>query len=507
MDFPEQIELKDLLTCHPDYQGEAQLYERIEDLCVGGWRLEKKKRQYLPQRPGEDDKLYNTRIKRFTYTNVLGESLSKQVAKLASGSIDVDDADSPDWAQFRQGNDRLGRRSEMALLQEIFRSILKFGGCYLHIEKSATDSEPQNRLQEQLLGSKTYVCLYQRSEVTNWGEDDGDLDWIKIQQIKTETDPFGKTKHEACWTFITQDSIACYEAYVKMRDGVIIGLDRGDEQLSSEPEFVPLDKIVPHGFGRIPVVEVDAAIDMWVCYGSYLIAQQALDLENSRYDVGAMSYIQRTYKPIMRPDMDLDETFTEDEPISSNAHIIKADTFQFNEAGGATIEKLGDYVGQLHDQIQQAFGQFGASSNQSPQRQSGLSKQMDYVIQEIILISYGALLVDTYSRVLELVAIALGTPSQVPSVSGFDSFDIDSLETLVAIAKDLGSIHKYLPPTAIKLFAKQLAGLLTRRVTGRQQTEIDREIEEMFLAGKFEYAEPAPAIGSVQSDDRDADSE
>jgi hypothetical protein len=240
---------------------------------------------------------------------------------------------------------------------------------------------------------------------------------------------------------------------------------------------------VPHGFGRIPVVKVESAIDLWTCYGTYLIAQQALDLENSRYDVGAMSYIQRTFKPVFNPDSDLDQTFTEEQVLSGNAYILKADSFQFNESSGATIEKLGNYISELHDAIQRSFGQFGSSSSKSPEQLSGLSKQMDFVIQEIMLIAYGLILIDTYRQVLELAAIALGVPNQIPEVSGLDSFDIDNLDALVAIAKDMPQLQQYIPPTAVKLFAKQLSGLLTKRISGKQQAEIDAEIEAMFASG------------------------
>jgi hypothetical protein len=506
MDFPPKLRLREeLLVCHPEYSEMVNLYEKIDDLVEGGWRIDQKRRKYLPQRPGEDPKIYDTRLKRFTYTNVLGEAINKQIASLATGSIDLDDAEDALWEDFRGATDKLGKRSEMDLLQEIFRLVLKHGGGYLHIEKEQASAEYQNRLQETIAADRTYVCLYSKAEVINWGHDAaGHLEWLKILQLHTQPDPFAKAKTIATWTFITPEQIAKYSAPVRLKDGQIVELDQPEGVSSAKEEFVPLVGLVDHGFGRLPIVHVDAPIDLWTAYATYLTAQQALDLENSRYDVGAMSYIQRTWRPVQRPDADLDETFTDEEAIqSSNAHILKVDTFAFNESGGVTIEKLGDYVAELHDAIRQAYGQFGSSSSKSPEQMSGLSKQMDFAIQKVLLIGYGAFVVNIYQQVLQLVSIALGI-AKVPSVSGFDNFEIDSLDDLMLIAESLPKVAKLVPKTALKLFAKQLSGQLVRRVSSRSQAEIDGEIEAMF-AGVVDLSEDdrnddrKPRVGDVSA--------
>jgi hypothetical protein len=222
---------------------------------------------------------------------------------------------------------------------------------------------------------------------------------------------------------------------------------------------------------------------MWTGNSAYLIAIQALDLENSRYDAGIMSYVQRTYRPVMNPDQDLSASFLDgDDPIkSSNAHILKADAFEFNEGQGATVRTIGEYVTELHDRIRSLFGQQQATATKGAVEQSGASKKMDFVAQEVLLRAFGALITDIYQDALRMVAIAAGRPER-PSVSGFDSFDVDSLDAIWAIAIDLPKAQQLLPPTAIKLFAKQLSSLLVKRTSAEQQAEIDEEIEAMFAA-------------------------
>jgi hypothetical protein len=55
---------------------------------------------------------------------------------------------------------------------------------------------------------------------------------------------------------------------------------------------------------------------------------------------------------------------------------------------------------------------------------------------------------------------------------------------------DLGKVREILPPTALKLFAKQLAGLMVKRTSAEQQAEIDEEIETMFAALEPVAVEP-----------------
>ena len=503
--YPQTIAPKKLETVHPDYARLAPLYQKIADLVDGGHVIEARKREYIKQRPGEDPKLYEIRIGRFTYTNAIGQAIAAQVGKISSGAVTIDDADDDFWEAFRGGTDRLRKRSERELLEALFREMLMFGGGFIQVEKPASDAAPVSLAQEEALGLTPYICLHSARSVVSWGDDDGELAWIKIRQIEDVTDPFEAPKKIATWTFIDATTIAVYQAEVKLKEGKIVEVKVGEEwkSIDSKEAAVTLKTAIAHGFPRIPVFRVCVPPDMWAGNSAYLIAIQALDLENSRYDAGIMSYVQRTYSPVQSPDMDLSESFVDsDDPIKSgNAYILKAGSFDFNEGAGHTVRTIGEYVAELHNRILLLFGQQQASTTKGAVEQSGASKKMDFVAQEVLLRAFGALLTDIYQDALRMVAIAAGRPER-PSVSGLDSFDVDSLDAIWAIAIDLPKAQQLLPPTAIKLFAKQLSSLLVKRTSAEQQSEIDEEIEAMFeaLEATAEMAEPDEAeTGEVET--------
>ena len=488
IEYPEFLTLKVLESQHSEYKAKAKLYDRLDDLVNGGYQIEQKKREYLQARPGEDSALYAVRIKRFTYTNHLGSAIAQQTSKLASGTVSIEEADDPFWSRFRAGTDRKKTRSEAELLSELFRTLQVFGSAFCLIDKPKLPEMYviQNKQQEESLGLDPYVCIYPPVCVTNWGYDDDELEWVKIRTIADDSCPFSIPKTSIEWRFVDDETLVTYRAYVTLdQDGKILGIvDEAGNRVKDDRVYRCSEPIV-HGFGQIPIIHSVLPIDMWAANNAYLLAMQHLDLENSRYDAGIMSYIQRTFKPESKPDGDFDSTYADDDsPIKTgNAYILRGDRFDFNESSGSVVSTLGDYLKELKHSIFAIFGLQSATSGEGARDASGLSKKMDFALQEVLLRSYGSFLIDQYQNVLDLVSIAANLPS--PQVSGLDSFDIDSLETAVAIAAQIpNNLDRLLPPTAIRLFSKQLSGLLVKRVSSEQQSAIDDEVDSMQF-GQF----------------------
>jgi hypothetical protein len=483
MEYPALLSLQSLESQHTEYKAKAKLYDRLDDLVNGGYQIECKKTEYLQARPGEDPALYAVRVKRFTYTNHLGSAIGQQTSKLASGTVSIEGASDPFWARFRAGTDRKKTRSEFEFLSELFRSIQVFGSVFSLIDKPKSPVQIKTKKQEESLGLDPYVCIYSPVFITNWGEKDDNLEWVKIRTISQESCRFGEPRTTIEWKFIDAEQIATYRAYVRVDgSGQISGvIDSKGQNVEGDKVYI-VDEPIFHGFGRLPIVRSILPLDMWAANNAYLLAMQHLDLENSRYDAGVMSYIQRTFKPEVRPDSDFDQTYADDEsPIKTgNAYILRGDRFDFNESSGSVVGTLGLYLEEIRHNIFALFGLEAAASHKGARDASGISKKMDFALQEVLLRAYGSFLVDQYQSILGLVSIAAGQ-SVVPQVSGLDSFDIESLEGAMEIAKLIpGSLEKLLPPTAIKLFVKQLAGLLIKRVSADQQAQIDREVESMF---------------------------
>lgn len=490
MDYPETLPLKTLELQHPTYTDVAPTLTKIDDLCAGGNRIERKKASYLKSRPGEDPDLYKIRLERFTYTNCLGGAIAQQVSKLASGVLTLSGIPEDDqfWAQFRENTG--GRRDEKTLLSEAFRTLLKFRYCYLHVDKPYTEIQPKNKQQEELLQLNPYACLYTPLEVINWGEDTqkNQLKWVKVRQIGAETNPLKPAQTKACWTFVDETHIAKYEAIVKLnKHGQIAEIldAEGKSVDSGEDAKVTRTRFLAHGVGKLPVIRLELPQDLWVTDQVYLKALEHLNLENSRYDTAMMAgYVQRTWQPFRAPDTDLDNTFvdTEEELQTGNQYVIKGQ-FGFEEAAGSSVRTVSELLEEIRDYVQDAIGSARASATKGAVEQSGISKKMNFVVQELILRAYGQILCAGYQDLLQLVGKVAGRSSaevESYSVTGLDSFDVDSLETAMAIAVELQNIAEYIPPTALKLFYQQLANLLVKNASAEQQSQINEELEKAF---------------------------
>jgi hypothetical protein len=490
MDYPDTLSLKILESTHPEYAAIAPIWQKIDDLAAGGNQLERKKAHYLKSRPGEEEDLYKLRLERFTYTNQLGGAIAQQVSKLSSGTLSVSNLPETDfWNQFRE--DTGGDRDERTLISDVFRTALKFRRAFLHADKPYSEIQPQTKGQEEELRLNPYLCLYNPLQVRNWGfnEQANEYEWLKIRQIATKTSPMQANQTKATWTLIDETHIARYEALVKLGKGgkiVEIVNERGEAVDSGDDAKIARTRWVPHGAGALPVVVFELPEDLWVTNQCYLKALEHLNLENSRYDTAMMvGYVQRTWKPVFQPDGDLDATYVDvdDEQFKTgNQYVLKGD-FGFSEAAGSSIATVSSLLEEIRNYINDCIGMARASASRGAVEQSGISKKMDFVISELVLRAYGQLLCACYQDVLQLVGKLAGEANtEQYSVTGLDSFDVDSLETTMAIAAELRNVIELVPPTALKLFYAQLANLLVKNASAEQQQDIQAELDRIFGA-------------------------
>lgn len=485
MDYPIALPLKVLEQQHPEYSAIAPTLRKIDDLTAGGHQIESRKGAYLKKRPGEESDLYALRLEKFTYTNVLGAAIAQQSSKLASGILNVSGLDAADWwAAWREHNDG-GDRSEKRLIADLFRLGLKYQRVFCHAEKPRTSVQPRSRAEEEQLGLNAYLCLYSALEVIDWGKPSTAYEWIKVRQLCPESSPFATAKLRATWTFIDGEAIAKYSAYVKLgKDGAIAAIfsEAGEEIPTDETTAIELTDLVSHGAGRLPVSVLEIPDDLWLTNQAYLLALEHLNLENSRYDAAMLTYIQRTWRPVQSPDGDLDNTFVDSEALKTgNQYVLKADGFSFNEAKGDAIATVGALLQEIRDTIQDLIGLARASATKGAITQSGVSKKMDFVIQQTMLVAFGALVCDAYQDSLQLVSRMMGySNTEAISVTGLDSFDLDSLDAMLTIATEIQAIAPCLPPTALRLFYRQLASLLARNASAEQSAAMDAEIEKLI---------------------------
>jgi len=480
--YPNTLKLNILESTHPEYSKMLPVLAEIDLLVSGGYKLKEAIRKFLPQRPGEQPQVYENRLSKFTYLNIMSSAIGDVVSKIANSSLVVSNLDDERISQFRSDTNLAGR-DEKTLLSHILREALKFKKVYLHLDRSASKLQPLNKAQEEILGVKPYVTTYSPFEVINWSEDKGRPQWIKVRQVVTDTsNPLLPPTTKVIWTFIDPTYVAKYEATdVEFDNNGAISKIGGE--LVNDETLISLSNITSHGWGEIPIIKLELPDEMWLTDQASAKALEHLRIDCSKYDLLTFAYFQRFYKKVQTPDSDLKNSYEESSPPPTGLqYVLELDKFEWGEPKGEILPHMMEALRQIESQVKTLLSQGGVSVELGAVTQSGESKKMDFSKEETLLRFYGQLLASIYQKVLQLVAKSLGYPSEDISVTGLNEFDNDNLESQIYKLKQLSEINfdllkSELPETSYKLIYSDLISKAVGNISADQQEQIKTEIE------------------------------
>lgn len=493
MEYPEKLALAILESCSNEYMEIAPTLKEIDDLATGGYQLKKNADKYLVRRNDETDDIYNKRLERFTSTPVLGSAIAKQVSKLLSGTLIIDGIQDNTYLEEKISNFKEkvdgSKKTESTFLTESLSKALKFKKVYACVDKQYTNFSPLNRAQEKEMGLEPYITLFTPLEVVGCREESGKVKWIKIRQIEQISEPFTKEKTRIRWTFITSNIVLRYSLLVSLsEEGTIKSYwDEKEEEQPYNPDYeVPIELIVEHGLSTSPIVILEVPDELWVGNLAYQKAREHLEIDNQIIDIAtSTSYIQRVFvprDPVEYGD-DPTATFSEDEISSiksSNKHLLVGKDFIFAEMQGFAITNLRERQKQIEQQIQDIVSFGGVSAEKGAVQQSGVSKSMDYTNQETVLKQYGQLLTDYYQDVLQLVSKFYIPEESEISVSGYDEFNLDTLEDTIEVMPKLLAMKEVIAPTTMELYIKKLNNLLNKNISSEKAQAVEFEIEKLM---------------------------
>jgi hypothetical protein len=488
--YPNQLPLEFLESKNAEYEQMLPALNEIDLLVSGGYKLKNAIRHFLPQRPGEETEVYETRLKKFTYLNILSTNINEQVSKLANAPMTIEGLDvSPKfWSAFREDTDLAGR-SEKNLITLIFRELLKFKKVFIHVDKPKSEVAPVNKLQEEALGLRPYVVTYSPLQVINYSESKGKLNWLKIRQVSEDnSNPITASRKVCTWTIIDSNYIAKYSAIVEL-DGKG-NITKVNSEMTNADTTISLVSLIAHGFNQVPVLKIELPDQLWVADQAASKAIEHLRTDCSKYDLLTLAYFQRTFKRVQTPDSDLEHTYTNDEPPPTGLqHVIELDKFEWAEPKGDIIKHMAESLKAIEGQVRDLVSSGGVSSSNAALSQSGVSKQMDFVKQEAMLKSYGETIIDTYQDLLQLVAIAAGIDGSQISCTGLNSFENDSLDSVLvkldSVSKlNIESLKANLPPSALKVIYEQMVALLAGNLSSSQKEQVNKEIEVLLTTIK-----------------------
>jgi hypothetical protein len=481
-DYPITMTLEQAESAYVGYKQTLQHWEKLTDLCEGGKTIEAHKERYLIKRPGEREDLYRFRLNSFTYTNVLGMSLNQQTSRLSLGSLNPSGTNEK-FVQFINNIDSNGTKYH-EYLEILFRKLLIYKEVYQWLDKPMAEREIETEADREAYDPVPYVNLIDPRFVLNRSfSEGGEVDWIKYRTLEVVNAPLEASYTIAKWIFIDEKFIARYRARVKVSQSGSIELEKDSE--GNEAQITRDEEIIEHNYGKCPVVHTELPNHLWLVDQAFLKQLQHLNIDNSAYNAGMTMYIQRRFKPNDgKADQDLDATFVnvknrKDQSLpSGNQYILEVEDFSFSEASGTTVKTLVEYLAELVLQIKETLGLSGYTYNKQATDQSGYAKEFDLIIQELMLRSYGKILINSLNKVLYFVEIALKISDL--SFSGLDKFNLHNLDNLLEIATLLEPLETRISPTALKLFYSEIQRLLVTNPSKNDSAQIELETSNIW---------------------------
>ena len=396
---------------HPFWAENAEFWEKIELLHLGGEALKKQAARFLVARPAEVTKVYQTRLARFTYQNILGTVTGWYESRMFKDDPQIylktrsgSQATEPFYSRFLADADRRGT-SLIAMGREWFRRCLLDGAVYVLTDLPTGASAMANRGEQRAAGQlDPFLVTFGASQAINWGVDAyGNLEWI-VLATSARRQEFGSGAETIdTWWYFDRQEYRRYEA--RRAEG---------SKTPGEPMLVAEGRHAMAELRRVPVRRIGVPAGLWI---AYRIAPQILDHLNQDNALSWALFMSCLAVPVIAGN------YQDNPQISETGWILleKQSTFSWSEPAGHSFEHAARRVEQLREEIyRQAYLQAqGRSTQATPAAASGVSKEMDMAPSVDVLNGYGRNFRDALRGVLEDVVAVRGDELSV-EVSGFN---------------------------------------------------------------------------------------
>jgi len=452
---------------HPEYATQKAMWRQYRDLYAGGEQLRQHASEYLARRHKEPGEVYRERLMRVFYENYIGSIIDWYAATLMRCEpallLEGNDGPAKEFYGLLVKDCDLKGTSLSEFFRQRFVDALVCGSSFTVVDfprARAGTSAPTNRAEEDASGrSRAYLVDYRPDEVINWNYDQqGGLEWIVIrtsclQQSKV-TDAQWET--ETRWIYYDREN---FQIFAKRSDKSPVELvDEGRHALAA--------------LHRVPVFGLKISEGLWLMNKSALLQLEHFNKSNALSWALTMGLFA---SPVVYSDREFNQMVGE----SYYIQLGPEDRFGWTEPEGKVYQIAADNLVKLKDEIYrvcylmlQADGGSGGS-----QRQSALSKQLDFATTEEVLRAYGTAIKEVIKQVLWAIAAARQDAVSI-DVAGLDEFDIDDFGSELDEAKKLLELGIG-SPTLNKQIFKRLA---LKYLSDARQEIKDRVVEEIDAA-------------------------
>jgi hypothetical protein len=410
---------------NPEWLLYHDMWEKLDLLHEGGVRLKNKAEAFLIKRPKELFDVYQERMRRFTYKNILGNVTGWYITKMfqRNPTIDAKNADAF-YSDFLADSDNAGT-GYIDFFRGVLLSMILYRSAYVLIDKPRASTPPASRADEQAAGlDRPYLCGYMPVQVQNWSQDSyGNLTWVVIKTViqDQETwDGLPSTLHT--WYIFDRENYYEYQMRGELKqdaDGTYKLYDANGQPLGQDPVSADLAGTGPHALSklkRVPIRKVEVPATLWLANRAYL---ELIDHLNSENTLMWALFMANLAMPLIigQPDM---KTITLSEAGFLHLSDPKA-KFSWTEPEGKSFAISQQRVDTLRQEVYRSFylQAQGRDSSASAAGSSGYSKELDMAPAADIANGLGDYLRTGMQRVLIDVRDARGDTSPDPDVQGF----------------------------------------------------------------------------------------
>ncbi len=469
-----QIMLLELLnTEHPTY--DAETWRDYWALYEGGKGFRDRASRMLPRNGQEPEAVYHERLKVAHYRSYLGPIVDYFVAFLFTAQMacranrDGVAVAADDWyGEWKEDADGAGTDLVEFLRERMTRTLVD-GASWWIVELPADGGPaPMTRQEwaERGLGDARLRPI-NREQILDWSVGpDGALDWVLLYSQETPRQTPGAARDTILhrWWIYDRQNIELFEYRQK-----------AGEPLDPKAD-VPSMGAAPHGFRRVPLVELKVPTGLWVANRVESPQREHFALSNAHtWAIRRTCYAMPVFnvKDAKKP------------PTMGTGYFLMIgidESMQWSAPPATPFEMIRAEVSSQKDEIFRIVHQMalGVENNAAAVGRSAQSKTEDSNATKVILTAYGACVRKAVEQTYQLISEGRDDGFDW-SIEGMDKYDTaDTVGLVQAVTQaDMLDIPS---PTWAKEVRTRVALALLPDISQQLKDEIREEIETNFVA-------------------------
>lgn len=462
--------VKDLDVKHPEWRRCQTTWQILSFLLKGGETLRANAQLVLIPRPKEDPSVYDARIKRFSYQNILKTAVGWYDAEMFKIEPRVEfnaPGDDDRYAVFMSNCDGAGT-GFVDFYKRVYESMFVLGVSLILIDGPEGFAETLQDERDKGL-DKPYIVRFDPQNLINWEVDNcGNYNWIVLKTTEQITGFLKKGVVRTRWYHYDKQNFTIYEYESEMTEN-------GTEVVPPKEAKAKIMKTGRHLLAHAEKVPVHCAKFLdgaWPGESALLLLLDHLNQDNT--------YAWALFMSNLAMPVIIGNVMAVDVQISETGFIILPEgcKYEWSEPKGTSFTHSAARVEMLREECFRSMYLMaqGRSSKATPSSQSGRSKEVDMVPARDILSGHGDGLRASMRAVAMMVKeasqkIVIKNPSEQPQIHGFEFFEDMTAEECFALQS---VINMEVPSDS---FERSIYKKVIRRWT---RDENPSEVEEMF---------------------------